>query len=123
MKVYRTNENPSRIVLSDATFEPMWLSQTYPKQTILHEEDEEVVAFSYYDGNQWRTVVLRCEGYEPDLFEVDETEAREILAAYEAAEYDHEWCGFRYYKSGESCFVESSYQNDWWTAMLLEEEF
>jgi len=82
----------------------------------------EVIAYNYWDGRNWKTVVLETDFGYPDLEEVEEDLSKEILDAYETKELSHEGFGSRTYKSGRFTFVETAFASDWYTAEVFIED-
>jgi hypothetical protein len=50
-----------------------------------NETHTQVTAWTYWDGNNFKTVVLSTDFGEPDCFEVDSEESRKILAEFNGA--------------------------------------
>jgi hypothetical protein len=73
-------------------------------------ESETIIAYNYWNGNKWKTVILETANGYPDLEEVKGEAAEEILAAWE----NKMQSGF-----GMIGFVQT---NDWYTAEVVELE-
>jgi hypothetical protein len=85
-------------------------------------ESETIIAYNYWNGNKWKTVVLETANGYPDLEEVKGEAAEEILAAYENKELVHSGFGSHTYESVEYAFVETQFASEWYTAEVVELE-
>jgi hypothetical protein len=83
-------------------------------------ESETIIAYNYWNGNKWKTVILETANGCPDLEEVKGEAAEEILAAWENkmqlgdGPHGEMQSGF-----GMIGFVQT---NDWYTAEVVELE-
>jgi hypothetical protein len=119
--------NPGQLHIGDYFFVP---DEVFSK-IVEHDELEEgidfrifspdVKAYNYWDGHNWRTLVLETDYGYPDLEEVRGEEAEAILTAYEDKEFSHEGFGSKTYKSGKYTFVETQFASDWYDAEVMED--
>jgi hypothetical protein len=76
--------------------------------------DEKVLAYTYHDGHNFRSVTLGLTPWGSADFDfVDSETETEILEAFEEKEFESETTGMRYYKSGKFKFTQSWWQGDW----------
>lgn len=82
-------------------------------------ESPTVKAYSYWNGNNWKTLVLETDFGYPDLEEVTGEEADKIMEAYENKEFSNEGFGSKTYTCGEYTFIETQFASDWYDAEVF----
>jgi hypothetical protein len=85
-------------------------------------ESEEVLCHNYWNGNNWKTLVLDCgnvQGY-PDLEIMDNAETEKILNGFETKEFVSESFGAKRYESENYIFIESQFASAWEDFEVIE---
>jgi hypothetical protein len=75
-------------------------------------QDLEIESVEYHDGCNYRSAVI-CDGIHPhpEFKEIDNTNAAEILAALESAEYGDDERGIKTAETEKFTFVKSRWQS------------
>lgn len=84
--------------------------------------EEMCLAYNYWDGSNWATVLLETENGSFDTGWVICENSDEIIKEYLSKEYDSEGFGIKYYKSDNYTFVVSLFESDWSHACILDEQ-
>ena len=74
-------------------------------------------AYNYWNGNNWRTISIQMDNAEPTHTQLSDEEAAPILAAYEAAEFPHEYqSGYKVSEQDGYTFTKSQFAGAFYSA-------
>lgn len=125
MKILKNEKD--QIIATSAKFELMPVSETYDRYGQLISEEEsggyDVLAYNYWDGNNWKTIRLEDDYDSVEWEELSEEESKPYLAAIENKEFLHEKEGVKWYKGDDYYLAYSLFASSWEDfSFHLEEE-
>lgn len=85
-------------------------------------ETEEVEAYNYWDGNNWKSIIIKSEHNDNWITHEYEEAPEDIYDEYEASEEVKEGFGCKYYKSENYVFLVSQAQGSVGLAEIVPEE-
>jgi hypothetical protein len=77
-------------------------------------ESETVIAYNYWDENNWKTIVLEHPfGHYPDIELCSLEETEPLLAEFETKEFSHSGFGTETFTSENYLFVRNQFASSW----------